>query len=170
MAKKLYVHFEEQEPNFTSPFPLEAAVTFSELTDSFCNKYNAKHGAKRQLISAGVQCKVGRCSLHSLFGCTKSYAFFICSKIVSPENLVVDHVNAGEDVFIVVNKDYVPTGEHVVDHIVMKLSLNRLMSCVVDYFLSDIGGRRESGLIFANCTARSSGKEIEGLRALRNRS
>ena len=32
------------------------------------------------------------------------------SKIVAAENLVVDHVNAGEDVFIVVNKDYVSSG------------------------------------------------------------
>ena len=32
------------------------------------------------------------------------------SKIVAAENLAVDHVNAGEDVFIVVNKDYVSSG------------------------------------------------------------
>jgi hypothetical protein len=32
------------------------------------------------------------------------------SKIVSPDRLVVDHVNAGEDVFIVVNNDYAPSG------------------------------------------------------------
>jgi hypothetical protein len=59
-AKKLYVHFEEQEPNFTSPFSLESALKFSELADTFCTKYNAKHGAKRQLYQAGIQCKVGR--------------------------------------------------------------------------------------------------------------
>jgi hypothetical protein len=59
-AKKLYVHFEEQEPNFTSPFPLESTLKFSELVDAFCSKYNAKHGAKRQLVQASVQCKVGR--------------------------------------------------------------------------------------------------------------
>ena len=60
MAKKLYVHFEEQEPNFTSPFPLEPSVTFHQLAESFCSKYNVKHGAKRQLLPEAVQCKVGR--------------------------------------------------------------------------------------------------------------
>ena len=33
------------------------------------------------------------------------------SKIVAADSLVVDHVNAGEDVFIVLNKDYVPNGK-----------------------------------------------------------
>ena len=60
MSKKLYVHFEEAEPNFTSPFALEPTVTFAALADAFCGKYNAKHGSSRTLQQHAVQCKVGR--------------------------------------------------------------------------------------------------------------
>jgi len=90
-SKKLYVHFEESEPNYTSPFNLESSLTFSEIANQFCTKYNSKHGSRRTLDPKAVLCKVG-------------------SKSMQPEDLVSEHVNAGDDVFVVVNPNAITSG------------------------------------------------------------
>jgi len=61
-AGKFYCHYEAAE--VTMPFVIEPGLTFATLADSFCAKYNAKHGAgpgkcatdlgKRGVAAAGV--------------------------------------------------------------------------------------------------------------------
>jgi hypothetical protein len=42
-AGKFYCHYEAAE--VTTPFAIEAGLTFAAVADAFCAKYNAKHGS-----------------------------------------------------------------------------------------------------------------------------
>jgi len=79
-AGKFYCHYEDSEPNFTSPFVLDPSLTFAMLRGEFCTKYNNKHGSVQQLLPDCVEVKVG-------------------SKVMEGEQNVVEHVSPGDDVY-----------------------------------------------------------------------
>jgi len=81
-AGKFYCHYEDSEPNFTSPFVLDPELQFASLLSDFCTKYNSKHGSTQQLLPDGLQIKVG-------------------SKVIDDRSLnVTEHVSPGDDVYI----------------------------------------------------------------------
>mmetsp|Transcript_55650 Transcript_55650/g.90132 ORF Transcript_55650/g.90132 Transcript_55650/m.90132 type:complete len:398 (+) Transcript_55650:79-1272(+) len=80
-AGKFYCHYEAAE--VTMPFVIEPGLTFATLADSFCAKYNAKHGAGPggQISAANVELKTG-------------------GKAMVPSDEVAQNVSPGDDVYV----------------------------------------------------------------------
>eukprot|EP00284_Hemiselmis_tepida_P012513 CAMPEP_0174929862 /NCGR_PEP_ID=MMETSP1355-20121228/29160_1 /TAXON_ID=464990 /ORGANISM="Hemiselmis tepida, Strain CCMP443" /LENGTH=85 /DNA_ID=CAMNT_0016176111 /DNA_START=203 /DNA_END=456 /DNA_ORIENTATION=+ len=73
----------------TLPFALDPGLTFTEVADKFCAKYNAKNGAKHTIDSSLVTLKAG-------------------SKAVDLGDMVADHISPGDDLFVLASPALAP--------------------------------------------------------------